>query len=86
MTDTLRPRRVAGILVPLFSIPSADSWGIGEIGDLPHLAQWCREAGCGLLQLLPVNEMPLHEASPYSSLSAMAIDPQFISIAQVPEF
>ena len=38
------------------------------------------------MQLLPVNEMPPHESSPYSSLSGAAIDPQFISMSQVPEF
>jgi 4-alpha-glucanotransferase len=86
MSESLPMRRVAGILVPLFSIPSAASWGIGEIGDLAHLARWCRTAGCGLVQLLPVNEMPPHECSPYSSLSGAAIDPQFISMSQVTEF
>jgi 4-alpha-glucanotransferase len=86
MTEFHTASRHAGILVPLFSIPTTTSWGIGEIGDLPAMARWCRSAGCDLLQILPVNEMPVLESSPYSSLSAMAIDPQFISLSQVPEF
>ena len=79
------PRR-AGILVPLFSIPSSDSWGIGEIGDIPLLAAWLRSAGQRILQLLPINEMPPAERSPYSALSAMAIDPQFISLRHLEDF
>ncbi len=79
------PRR-AGILVPLFSIPSSQSWGIGEIGDIPMLAAWLRAAGQQVLQLLPINEMPPGERSPYSALSAMAIDPQFISLGQLADF
>src|SRR5688572_1995219 len=79
------PRR-AGILVPLFSIPSSDSWGIGEIGDIPILAAWLRSAGQRILQLLPINEMPPAERSPYSALSAMAIDPQFISLRHLEDF
>jgi 4-alpha-glucanotransferase len=79
------PRR-AGILVPLFSIPSSHSWGIGEIGDIPVLAEWLWAAGQRVLQLLPINEMPPGERSPYSALSAMAIDPQFISLAQLEDF
>src|SRR5688572_5501344 len=79
------PRR-AGILVPLFSIPSSHSWGIGEIGDIPVFAEWLRAAGQRILQLLPINEMPPGERSPYSALSAMAIDPQFISLGQVEDF
>jgi 4-alpha-glucanotransferase len=79
-------RRRAGILVPLFSIPSSHSWGIGEIGDIPVFAEWLRAAGQRILQLLPINEMPPGERSPYSALSAMAIDPQFISLAQIEDF
>src|SRR5688572_30979385 len=79
-------QRRAGLLVPLFSIPSTRSWGIGEIGDIAPLARWLEAGGQRMLQLLPINEMPPGEASPYSALSAMAIDPQFITIADVEDF
>jgi 4-alpha-glucanotransferase len=78
--------RRAGILVPLFSIPSSRSWGIGEIGDIEPMARWLESGGQRLLQLLPINEMPPGETSPYSALSAMAIDPQFISIDPLEDF
>jgi 4-alpha-glucanotransferase len=80
-----RSRR-AGILVPLFSIPSTRSWGIGEIGDIESIAAWLERAGQRVLLMLPINEMPLHESSPYSALSAMAIDPQFITLDAVEDF
>jgi 4-alpha-glucanotransferase len=76
---TRRSRR-AGVNVPLFSIRSTRSWGIGEIGDIPAFARWLREAKQSVLQILPLNELAPAESSPYSALSAMAIDPQFISI------
>ncbi|MFB3854893.1 MAG: 4-alpha-glucanotransferase [Vicinamibacterales bacterium] len=79
-------RRSSGVLVPLFSMPSTSSWGIGEIGDLPHLAGWLRSAGQSFVQLLPVNEMAPGQTSPYSALSAMAIDPIYISLGRVPDF
>lgn len=78
--------RRAGILVPLFSIPSSTSWGIGEIGDIAPMARWLETAGQSILQLLPVTEMAPHETSPYSALSGMAIDPQFVTIAKVKDF
>ncbi len=78
--------RRAGLLVPLFSLRSTTSWGIGEIRDLPHLMGWMRQAGLRLLQLLPVNELAPGEASPYSAMSALAIDPQFISVRALPDF
>jgi len=81
----LRGRR-AGALVPLFSIPSAESWGIGEIADLPVFARWLNESGLSVMQLLPVNEMADGQTSPYSALSAMAIDPIYIALGDLPEF
>jgi 4-alpha-glucanotransferase len=45
-----------------------------------------RAGGQRLLQLLPINEMPPGETSPYSALSAMAIDPQFISLDALEDF
>jgi 4-alpha-glucanotransferase len=80
------PSRLAGVLIPLFSMPSSRSWGIGEIGDIPRIARWLRSAGLRLLQLLPINEMPPGETSPYSALSAMAIDPQFLVIEGLEDF
>jgi 4-alpha-glucanotransferase len=78
--------RRAGLLVPLFSLKSARGWGIGEIGDIAAAARWLESAGLSLLQLLPINELPLHETSPYSSLSAMAIDPQYLTMDDVEDF
>jgi 4-alpha-glucanotransferase len=84
MADAAAASRRVGILVPLFSIPSTASWGIGEIGDLPAVGEWARSAGIRMIQLLPINEMADGQSSPYSALSAMAIDPIFISIRDVP--
>jgi 4-alpha-glucanotransferase len=78
--------RKAGLLIPLFSLRSSRGWGIGEIGDIAPAARWLESAGLSLLQLLPINELPLHETSPYSSLSAMAIDPQYLTLADVEDF
>ena len=80
------PDRRSGILVPLFSIPSSRSWGIGEIADIAELARWLESAGVRVLQLLPINKMSPGETSPYSAMSAMAIDPQFIAVEQVEDF
>src|ERR1700704_583905 len=85
MTDRLSHRR-AGLLIPLFACPSTASWGIGEIGDIPALTAWLSAAGQRVLQLLPINEMAPGQQSPYSAISAMAIDPIFISVPRVPEF
>jgi len=78
--------RHAGALVPLFSIPSRASWGIGEIPDLTRFAAWLDRCGLDFTLLLPVNEMADGQNSPYSAMSAMAIDPIYIAVADVEEF
>jgi len=72
-------RRTAGVLLPLFSMRSSDSWGIGEFRDVGTFSAWMRDAGLSLLQLLPINEMAPGQNSPYSALSSAALDPLFIS-------
>ena len=44
------------------------------------------EAGQSVLQILPINEMPPVERSPYSAMSAMALDPIYISLPRVIDF
>jgi len=78
--------RHAGALVPLFSIPSRESWGIGEIPDLTRFAAWLDQSGLDFVLLLPVNEMADGQNSPYSAMSAMAIDPIYIALRGVEEF
>ena len=77
--------RRAGLLIPLFSCPSTLSWGIGDIGDVAPAAAWLASAGMRVLQLLPINEMPPGEQSPYSALSAMAIDSIYIRVTDIPD-
>jgi 4-alpha-glucanotransferase len=86
MTRTIRTGRTAGLLVPLFSIPSTQSWGIGEILDVIPMARWLRDAGLEVLQILPINEMAAGQTSPYSAISAMAIDPILVSVYAARDF
>ena len=88
---TTRPQddtanRRAGLLIPLFSCHTSASWGIGDIADIAPVTGWLAGAGLRALQLLPINEIAPNQQSPYSAISAMAIDPMFIHVPAVPEF
>ena len=79
--------RHAGLLLPLFSAPSRRSWGIGELADLPIRRRLDpASAGLDFLQVLPLNEMAVDDQSPYAALSAMAIDPIYVAVHQIPDF
>ncbi len=52
----------------------------------PALGAWLDRGGLPALQLLPVSTLPAGESSPYSALSAMAIDPVYITLDDVHDF
>src|SRR3954462_9708667 len=64
--------------------PAAARRGTGGVGE--PVTSWLAAAGVGVLQLLPLNEMAPGQQSPYSAISAMAIDPIFIRVPDVAEF
>jgi len=78
--------RHAGLMLPLFSATATTSWGIGELPDIVPLVQWMGAAGFSRLMLLPIGTMPEGETSPYSAVSAMAIDPIYIAPAALEDF
>ena len=78
--------RRSGLLLPLFSCPTTTSWGIGDIGSVRPVTRWLAGAGQRALQLLPLSEMAADEQSPYSAISAMAIDPIYIDVRDLPDF
>jgi 4-alpha-glucanotransferase len=78
--------RQAGVLIPLFSIRTGASWGLGEIPDLAPFARWAASAGFSLVQVLPVNEASRGQNSPYAALTAFAIDPVYAAVEALEDF
>ncbi len=75
--------RLAGILVPLFSLRTEGDLGRGEIMQMAPMADFALRTGNRAIQLLPLDESAPGEASPYSALSVFAIDPLYISADQL---
>jgi len=72
-----------GICLPLSSLRTKKSCGIGEFIDLLPLIEWCRSAGFDCLQLLPVNDTG-PDPSPFNPISACALDPIYLSLKDLP--
>jgi len=72
-------KRRSGVLVPLFSVYSEKSFGIGDFEDLKLLIDWCNSTGNSILQLLPMNEVG-PTFCPYDSISSFALEPMYISL------
>ncbi len=72
-------QRIAGVLIPLFSLRTTDDLGRGEIRGLVPMADFALAMGHRMIQLLPIDETAPGETSPYSAMSVLAIDPLYIS-------
>jgi len=70
--------RRAGLLLPISSAPGRH--GIGDLGPgARQVIDWCAAAGFGWWQMLPVNPVGPGN-SPYSSSSAFAGEPLYLSL------
>lgn len=74
--------RRSGVALPLFSIRSKKSIGIGEIPDLRYIIDWCKITGMSILQLLPLNELG-NDNSPYNAISTFALEPMYLCLSKL---
>jgi len=72
-------KKRAGVVVPLFSIFSKNSLGIGEIPDLKLVIDWCQITKNSILQVLPLNDSGF-DFSPFNCQSSFALDPVYLSL------
>jgi 4-alpha-glucanotransferase len=76
-------RFLTGVAIPVSSLRSRFSCGIGEFPDLVLLGEWCRRTGLDLIQILPVNDTGF-DPSPYNARSAFALNPVYIRLEDLP--
>ena len=86
--ETLRVKeqtwRAAGVVVPVFSLRSEHSYGVGDFGDLKRFVDWVAATGMKMIQLLPVNDTTnshsWSDSYPYNIVSAFALHPQYLDL------
>lgn len=82
-------RKLAGTLVPVFSLRTRKSAGIGDFGDLKAMIDFVASTGQKVLQLLPINDTTIThtwtDSYPYSCISVFAIHPQYANLHALPE-
>lgn len=82
-------RKLAGTQVPVFSLRTRKSAGIGDFGDLNTMIDFVASTGQKVLQLLPINDTTIThtwtDSYPYSCISVFAIHPQYADLHALPE-
>ena len=78
----------AGVAVPVFSLRTENSCGVGDFGDLRSMVDWASSVGMKVIQLLPVADTTtMHswtDSHPYNIISAFALHPHYLDISQLP--
>ncbi len=84
----LSDERVAGTLIPVFSLRSEGSFGVGDFGDLSAMVDFVASTGQRVLQVLPINDTTVThtwtDSYPYSCISVFALHPQYADLRQLP--
>jgi 4-alpha-glucanotransferase len=77
----------AGVAIPVFSLRSNQSIGVGEFSDIKLLADWSKKIGLKLIQLLPINDTTAThswmDSYPYAAISAFALHPMYIRLSEL---
>ena len=80
--------KVAGTLVPVFSLRTKESFGVGDFGDLRQMVDFMCATGQKVLQVLPINDSTIThtwtDSYPYSCISIFAIHPQYACLHKLP--
>jgi 4-alpha-glucanotransferase len=82
------PWKGAGTVIPVFSLRSEGSFGVGDFGDLKTMVDWCAKTSQRVLQVLPINDTNMtgswQDSYPYNSISIYALHPQYCDLRQLP--
>lgn len=77
----------AGIAIPVFSLKSEKSFGVGDFGDLKRMIDWAVSTHQKVIQILPVNDTTMTHAwidsYPYNSISIYAFHPMYADLKQM---
>ena len=80
--------KVAGTLIPVFSLRTEGSFGVGDFGDLKRMIDWVADTNQRILQVLPINDTTMNhtwgDSYPYSCISIFALHPQYADFRQLP--
>ena len=81
------PWRGAGVAIPVFSLRSEESFGVGEFLDLTKLADWAQLTGQRFIQVLPVNDTTMThtwtDSYPYNANSTFALHPMYLRLSEM---
>ena len=90
LRDPLPAWRGAGTAIPVFSLRSEKSFGVGEFADLKLMVDWAAATGQSVVQILPVNDTTMYgtwqDSYPYNANSTFALHPQYLRLTGIGEF
>lgn len=79
--------KFAGFSLPVFSMRSANNYGVGDFTSLKLAVDWAVKSSQRVIQLLPINDTTKdhswNDSYPYSPISTIALNPLYIDVEAV---
>ncbi len=79
--------RGSGLAIPVFSLRTKESMGVGDFVDLRKMIDWAKMTSQKIIQILPINDTTMSktwvDSYPYNANSTFALHPQYISLKSV---
>lgn len=77
----------AGVAIPVFSLRSEKSFGIGDFADLKLMIDWAVQTHQKVVQILPIYDTTMThtwmDSYPYNSISIYALNPVYLSLEKM---
>ncbi|KAA6322949.1 4-alpha-glucanotransferase [termite gut metagenome] len=77
----------AGVSIPVFSLKSENSFGIGDFGDLKKMIDWAAATNQKVVQILPINDTTMThtwmDSYPYNAISIYALNPIYLDLSKL---
>ncbi|HEY3346746.1 MAG TPA: malto-oligosyltrehalose synthase [Nitrospirota bacterium] len=82
-------RRLWGASAQLYSLRSAENWGVGDFGDLEKFCSIWGEQGAGIIGVNPLHALFPHRpdhVSPYSPSSRQFLNPVYLRVERMDDY
>ena len=81
--------KTAGVVIPVFSLRTSNSYGVGDFGDLKKMIDWAEKVDMHVIQILPVNDTTTTgqwtDSYPYNAISVYALHPIYCDLSSLPK-
>ncbi len=83
-------KQIEGTVLPMFSLRTDRSYGVGDLGDAVEFVHWLKKVGQQIYQLLPIYDTiftgTTDDTYPYNAITTFGIHPIYMDVRRLPYY